>query len=196
MKRSFKRSLANEKDNYRKAFSKRDWIIASLTRDPQYQLWRYHKRMRIAGYYYEQFKSKCGISRLGYAFLYFIAKLRRNTIGNKLSIDIREQSFGEGLIIYHNNIIVNGWAKVGKNCKLHGNNVIGNNGLDRNAPLIGDNVDIGNGAIIIGNVQIANNITIGAGAVVTKSCMKEGETLVGVPAKPIRFTKIEADSYN
>jgi len=26
--------------------------------------------------------------------------------------------------------------------------------------------------------------------------MKEGETLVGVPAKPIRFTKIEADSYN
>ena len=37
------------------------------------------------------------------------------------------------------------------------------------APIIGDNVDIGVGATIIGNITIADNIKIGAGAVVTKS---------------------------
>ena len=126
-----------------------------------------------------------GISKAFYLGLYIIARKRRNELGNKLSVDIREQTFGEGLVIYHNNIVVNGWARVGKNCKLHGNNVIGNNGITSCTPVIGDNVDIGAGAIIIGDVTLADNIKIGAGAVVVKSCLVNGATLVGVPAHTI-----------
>ncbi|MCO4605885.1 Serine acetyltransferase [Streptococcus infantarius subsp. infantarius] len=62
-------------------------------------------------------------------------------------------------------------------------NCIGNSGSEKQAPIIGNNVDIGVGAKIIGDVKIADNITIGANAVVTKSCTIEGATLVGVPAK-------------
>ena len=183
MEKEFKKLLLREKANYRAAFSKRDWIAAALTLDPQYQLWKYHKRMRIAGYYYKQFKCHNGLPKTFYIVCYLIARRKRNYLGNKLSVDIREQTFSEGLVIYHNNIVVNGWAKVGSNCKLHGNNVIGNNGKDRKAPIIGDNVDIGAGAMIIGDVTIANNVKIGAGAVVVKSCLEEGATLVGVPAR-------------
>ena len=77
---------------------------------------------------------------------------------------------------------MNRGARVGKNCVLHGDNCIGNNGNDNVCPIIGDNVDIGVGAKIIGNVHIANNVKIGAGAVVIKSCEELGAVLVGVPA--------------
>ena len=50
-------------------------------------------------------------------------------------------------------------------------------------PQIADNVELGFGASIIGNVKIDNNTTIGAGAVVVHSTNKENETLVGVPAR-------------
>ena len=53
------------------------------------------------------------------------------------------------------------------------------------AAIIGDNVFIGSGAKIIGEVTIANNIAIGAGAVVTKSFSEDNITIAGVPAKII-----------
>lgn len=102
---------------------------------------------------------------------------------NKLGFYIGGDVFDVGLVLFHHGtIIVNGNAVVGKNCKLHGNNCIGNNGKDSCAPILGDNIDIGFGASIIGNVKLASNIKIGAGAVVTKSFSEEGITLVGVPA--------------
>ena len=54
------------------------------------------------------------------------------------------------------------------------------------APVIGNNVDIGVGAKIIGDITIADDVKIGAGAVVTKSCLEKGATLVGIPAKPVK----------
>ncbi|MCC8153176.1 MAG: hypothetical protein LIP01_02525 [Tannerellaceae bacterium] len=78
--------------------------------------------------------------------------------------------------------MINGTAKIGKYCKLHGNICIGNDGLSMEAPIIGDNVDIGVGAKIIGNVKVANNIIIGAGSIVVKDCDKEG-VWAGVPSK-------------
>lgn len=112
---------------------------------------------------------------------------RKNKLGNRLGFYIGCQVFSEGLVIYHHgNIIVNGTARVGKNCRLHGDNCIGNNGKTPDSPIIGDNVDIGVGAKIIGGISIANNIKIAAGAVVVNSFYKEGITIGGVPAKRIR----------
>ncbi len=40
-----------------------------------------------------------------------------------------EGVFEPGLVIYHSgNIVVNGFARVGEDCQLHGDNCIGNNG--------------------------------------------------------------------
>ena len=98
MEHEFKELLLREKLNYMAAFSKRDWSAAALTNDPQYQLWKYHKRMRIAGYYYKKYKESSGVRHLFYLIRYMLARKRRNILGNRLSVDIREQSFGDGLI--------------------------------------------------------------------------------------------------
>ena len=112
---------------------------------------------------------------------------RKNLLGQRLGIEISPNCFGKGLNLYHAGcIVVNASARIGDNCSLHGNNCIGNNGLSQDAPVIGDNVDIGFGASVIGKVVIADNTIIGANAVVTKSFEKSHCVLAGVPASVIR----------
>lgn len=109
---------------------------------------------------------------------------RRNIFGIKLGFTIGTDVFGEGLLICHyGNIVVNSCAKVGGNCKLDGDNCIGNDEIiDDKAPIIGENVDVVVGAKIIGEIEIADNIVIGAGAVVMDSFKKSGITIGGVLA--------------
>ena len=49
---------------------------------------------------------------------------------------------------------------------------------------IGDNVFIGNGAIILPNTKIGNNVIVGAGAVVAK-CIPDNSVVIGNPCKVI-----------
>lgn len=136
-----------------------------------------------------------------YCFQYFLRKeelskniackaywrIRKNILGKKLGFYIPAGAFGVDLHIWHyGNIVVNAEAKVGKHCQLHGDNCIGNNGITEMCPKIGDYVDIGVGAKIIGGVKIANGVKIGAGAVVVKDCLDENVTLVGVPAQILK----------
>lgn len=53
-------------------------------------------------------------------------------------------------------------------------------------PVIGNNVYIAKGAIVIGGITIGNNVTIGANAVVTKP-IPDNAIVAGVPAKIIRI---------
>ena len=52
-------------------------------------------------------------------------------------------------------------------------------------PTIGNNVTLGAGAILLGNITIGDNSNVGAGSVVIKSA-KENSTLVGVPARVVK----------
>ena len=110
---------------------------------------------------------------------------KKNILGNYLGIDIGPNCVEKGCYIYHPSIIVNYHASVGEYCKFHGNNCIGNNGKSIHAPRIGNNVDIGFGAVIIGNITIADDVIIGANAVITKSILKSGSVVVGNPGKVI-----------
>jgi serine O-acetyltransferase len=56
------------------------------------------------------------------------------------------------------------------------------NGGGYASPTIGDNVMIGAGVAILGNVNIGNNVLIGANAVVV-SDVPDNCTVVGIPAK-------------
>ena len=115
---------------------------------------------------------------------------KKNNLGIKLGFHIPAFTLGFGANIYHHGaIVINGDARIGNNCSLHGMNCIGNNGSDASAPIIGDNVDIGVGASVIGGVRIANDVKIGAGAVVITDCEKRGTVLVGVPAKSTQQRK-------
>lgn len=53
------------------------------------------------------------------------------------------------------------------------------------APTIGNNVYIGPGAKLFGQIEIADGIAIGANAVVNKSFWERNISIAGVPAKKI-----------
>lgn len=54
---------------------------------------------------------------------------------------------------------------------------------------VGINGFVGAGATVLPRVQIGSDAIVGAGAVVTKN-VEKGQTVVGVPAKPIKYSEI------
>ncbi len=105
----------------------------------------------------------------------------------KLGFTIPLNVFGPGLSIAHyGTIIINSGAKVGANCRIHADVNIGTDvGYHDKAPVFGDNIYIGPGAKIFGNITIASNIAIGANAVVNKSFDEQHIAIGGIPAKKI-----------
>lgn len=96
---------------------------------------------------------------------------------------------GTGTKFWHRGLgcVVHFNAKIGNNCKIFPNVMIGDicpdgkpNGV---APQIGNNVFIGTGAIILG-VRIGDNCVIAANSVVLKD-VPENSRVGGVPAKNI-----------
>lgn len=148
--------------------------------DPKTRVWKFVKTLRYEGYYH----SRKGIVNKA---IYVFYHRKRNILGRKLGLEIWPETFSEGLRIEHaGNIVVNGHARVGKNCILHGNNCIGNSGLSSHCPVIGDHVRLGVGAKVIGDVALADNIVVAAGAVVVHSFTEPGITVAGVPARKVK----------
>lgn len=176
-KKQLKSILKNEKKQYRNIGYKGN-IHTLLTNCEIGYIWNYIKLLRKEEYYlYIQQKNIC------YKLIFFINRRKKNKLGLKLGMNIPPNVFGEGLLIYHaNGIVVNKNAKIGKNCKLHGQNCIGNNGKNEMTPILGDNVDIGIGAKIIGGIKIGNNVIIGANSVVIKNFQEDNIIVAGVPA--------------
>lgn len=110
--------------------------------------------------------------------------IKANRMAVKYNLELYGK-FGDNLRIWHSNIVINGNAKIGDNVQLHGNNCIGEK-KDGKAPIIGNNVEIGYGANIIGDIKIANNIIIGANSLVNKSFEEEGVVIAGCPAQIIK----------
>ena len=103
---------------------------------------------------------------------------------NALNIDCNV--CGKGLKIMHlGPILTNGRAHIGENVKLHVNTHIVAGGSNDDVPIIGNNVVIGVGAVVLGRSIIADGIAIGANAVVNKSFQQPNITIAGVPAKKI-----------
>ena len=69
-------------------------------------------------------------------------------------------------------VFISGGAKIGENCVIYQNVTIGSNDNKNSkkygAPTIGNNVLIGAGATIIGNVVIGNNVRISANCAVNE----------------------------
>ena len=105
-------------------------------------------------------------------------------MSNLYSIHIGMNVCDEGVSIAHvGPIIIHGRSRIGKNLRVHVGVNIGANGGE--PPVLGDNVYIGPGAKIFGDIKIASGCRIGANAVVCKNCEEENSTLVGVPAKNV-----------
>jgi serine O-acetyltransferase len=101
----------------------------------------------------------------------------------------REAMLGRNFVIDHfGSIIVSGYARFGDNCRIRNRVVVGLRRLEEHfAPVIGNNVDIGAGAKLLGRITIGDNSIIGANAVVLDD-VPENSIAIGVPAiiKPRR----------
>lgn len=95
-----------------------------------------------------------------------------------------EAEVGDNFIIDHfGGIVISGYAKFGNNCRIRNGVVVGLKNVSKPiAPQIGDDVDIGAGAKILGPITIGNRVDIGANAVVIKD-VPDDSIAVGVPAK-------------
>jgi serine O-acetyltransferase len=101
-------------------------------------------------------------------------------IGRRLSIE------------HHGCIVVHGATVIGDDCLIRQGVTIGNAGYQdpMGAPVIGNRVEIGAGAKIIGRIHIGDEVIIGANAVVVRDVPSRA-VVVGVPARIIKIrTKV------
>lgn len=159
-------------------FLSKGYIIEWLVKSEQYYIREYLFLLRKEEYFTFIRPNK---------LLKYYYQAGKNRLGAKLGFFISAGCFDAGLKIWHSgSIIVNPKSRIGKNCNLHGNCCIGSKvGFPDDLPVIGDNVDIGQNAQVLGGITIADGVKIGAGAVVVKSVLEEGVTVVGVPGKII-----------
>ena len=105
-------------------------------------------------------------------------------------VDIHPKAkIGNGLLLVHGfNIVIGPEAIIGNFVCIFDGVSIGkkNVGTNDGMPVIGDNVIIGSGAKLLGEIRIASQTIIGANSVVIKSILKEGCTVAGIPAKVLR----------
>jgi len=94
-----------------------------------------------------------------------------------------EVPIGRNFVIEHSGgIVVSGFARFGDDCRIRNGVVIGLARIEEPAaPQIGNDVDIGTGAVLLGNIRIGNHVRIGANAVVLRD-VPDYSIAVGVPA--------------
>lgn len=85
---------------------------------------------------------------------------------------------GLGVVIHSN-------TQIGNRVTIAQNVTIGRNFGDRKVPVIGDDVYIGTGSVIFGEIVIGNNVIIGANSLINKS-VPDNCTVVGNPGRIIK----------
>jgi len=94
-------------------------------------------------------------------------------------------SIGRGLFIDHGmGVVIGETTVIGNNVTLFQGVTLGGTGKEKGKrhPTIGDNVVIGAGAKVLGNITIGGNSIIGANAVVIRD-VPDHSTVVGVPGR-------------
>lgn len=99
-------------------------------------------------------------------------------------------TIGGGLYIGHiGGVHINPGAVLGKNCDLAHRITIGASAMGRSGiPVLGDEVYIGTGAVLIGKIKVGSRAKIAANTLVITN-VPEGATVMGVPGKIIMRPK-------
>lgn len=151
----------------------RDWTRAGFRAIAVYRfgVWRMTLRPKLL--------------RAPFSVLYrFMFRHVRNVYGIELPYTA---CVGRRVIFEHQHgIVVHGNCEIGDDCIIRQGVTLGNRRLDRplDAPKIGNRVNVGAGAKVLGAVNIGDGANIGANAVVLED-VPAGATAVGNPARLI-----------
>lgn len=104
-----------------------------------------------------------------------------------MGIDIPSGTqIGRRVVLYHSTgLVINAGSIIGDDCVLRHGVTIGNKLTpdgETGCPRLGDRVEIGAGAALLGELIIGDRARIGAGAIVVKD-VPAGATVVGNPAR-------------
>lgn len=114
---------------------------------------------------------------------WLLFRLAETAVGISLP---KSADIGPGLRIWHfGNIFIHPGVVIGANCTLRQGVTIGNRHPDGPVPKIGDNVEFGAYAQVLGGVRVGNNCKIGAMSLLLDD-LPDGATAVGLPARVIR----------
>lgn len=151
------------------------------------EIWRFQITLRKLEYHLNTNKN-----HLKSLFVFYY-KIKYKLYSRILGFSIPPNTFEAGLSIAHRGtVVVNSAAKIGENCRIHTDVVIGTEaGTQNTAPTLGDNVYIGPGSKIFGEIYLANGIAIGANSVVNKSFYEENITIGGLPAEKLSDKGVE-----
>ena len=150
------------------------------------QIYKFQRLLRKCEYYNNCRKDP--FSRIYLIWLKYRLRILRTRYGFSISLN----TFGPGLSIAHiGDIVINNKVKVGSNCRIHvGVNIGAAAESNEKTPKLGDNIYIGPGAKLFGDIEIGDNTAIGANSVVNKS-FQGNVTIGGIPAKIISHKSTE-----
>lgn len=138
--------------------------------------------VRLEQYVYHKCKDRLAARLFWYGFRFFGSIIQWLLCNSNIPGTI---TIGRGLRLPHpQNIILAGYAQIGEFCTIYHNVSIAWNGFKRVAPgrpTIGNQVLIGAGAVLVGDITIGSDVLIGAGAVVTRSIPDHSRVTSGRP---------------
>ena len=102
---------------------------------------------------------------------------------------------GKGVFIDHGmGVVIGETAIVGDYSLIYQGVTLGGTGKEtgKRHPTLGENVVVGGGAKVLGNIQIGNNVRIGAGSVVLRD-VPSNCTVVGIPGRVVYRSGVKVD---
>jgi serine O-acetyltransferase len=158
------------------------WVVRNL------RVWIEPGTLAVLTYRYGRWVRRVKVPLLREVLLlpYALAKLLV-IIVSQIYISSRSQ-IGKGLVIHNFSGIFLLAERVGNNCIVFQGVTVGHlrhTKGKRSAPCIGDNVFLGAGCKVLGDVTIGNNVIVGANSLVVTS-VPDNSVVVGVPARVVQ----------
>lgn len=104
-------------------------------------------------------------------------------------------TIGKGVCVDHGmGIVIGETAIIGDYALIYQGVTLGGTGKEsgKRHPTLGENVVVGAGAKVLGNIQIGNNVRIGAGSVVLRDVPSDC-TVVGIPGRIVYRSGVRVD---